>query len=221
MVFRKRKTRRFGTKRRTTLARKVKRITRIVRSLKPEVKYFDSSVTNSSLTANGFIYPLNNVVQSTSASNDITRIGDIITNKLLHFRARVLCNGNSASASDMVRLILFWGKSEQGTFPVPSLLLNSSTLGGFIAPLSMQSYDYRRDITVIKDQTHQLPGESLTQGIPLEWEINWKVPLKHKTNFIAATTNMSDHGLYLLAVGDSTSNMPQMDYVARVTFTDS
>lgn len=195
-----------------SMAYKALRLARkVADAVNVEYKIFDSSSASVQPDYNGSIITLNNMAQGTT---DVTRIGDSIKNQNIVIRGGVT-NTTTASTYNRTRIILVW--DEQNQISTIADLLEAT--GSSQVVLSPKHYDKRFRSNVLYDQTFSTSTYTGSQAFFRDWEIN--LPINKHTQFSAGTTTVNTGALKLILISSGvTSNLPNVDYYARLTYTD-
>nr|WAE42326.1 MAG: capsid protein [Cressdnaviricota sp.] len=206
-----------------SLAAKVNKLYGMYQMTKPELKYVDVTVNQSINYSGGAITEFcTNVPQGATES---TRNGSKIRLRGLHIRLTVTGNANAAYMSTSWRMLLCIGKGENTTLLTAANMF--ATLGTLNAPTSHYLWDQRSKFHVLRDIKGELSSGWLvsaatnTSGFPNEKYLNMYIPLKCITTYNAATTNIINHGLYLVFLSDVNANTPAVTGVCRLTYTDA
>lgn len=191
-----------------------KYVTRLLRRT-IETKYHDASYDNA-VTASGTIVavPLTAIPLGTT---DYERIGDKTTIRSIKIRLQfTIATGD---AYNMLRLIIFqWYPNSSQVTPVVSNIL-ASIMGSSDSYLSFYVHDLQNQYHVLYDKTMYVDNVRNQQYTLIK-----KLKLKYakKTlNFLAGTTEASNH-VYVLLLSDSTAaTHPEVSYFTRVWYDDS
>lgn len=199
-----RKRRRNGK----SLAQVSKKLDKLARVTKPEIKELYMNMATGSVDYDGSVSVLNNVPSGTT---DETRIGTKIQSLSLDIRGTILATG---IASSCVRVIFFKDKLNTISLPL-SVLRYAGTDQGINSPYSD---DQRNSFQILSDRTYKVaPNQSNDQAI---------FHLKKKLNF---PTKWADSGtqvgnvLKVLVLSDhasGSSNKPLMRMAGTYYFSD-
>lgn len=205
-----------------------RRITKMWNRLKPEIKINDQSLNGSTISNSGVIVEVlsgatNGIGQGLGDNN---RIGDEI--RLIGWNFSYAPYGNPAAvvSSQVMRVIVFFGKNENGILPLASDIL--ANVGTTLATVSQRNWDERKKWTVIYDKSHVLAAQPV--NIALSTQSGWMgekhlkqfFKFKNKTvTYVDGVNNVENGGLYVLFISDSTTNPPVIKFNGRVYYTDS
>lgn len=210
-------------RRRRTLRAKVNKIARAVRLQKPELKYYDLSLSVNP-DYNGTIVNLMNSITQGDTQNQ--RNGSKIRLHSIQFKGIMTGNVAANAVSQVVRFMIVLGNNENTTnLTVPNLLQVTGTVN---TPYSPYNWDQRSKYTIMKDMTKIVPageavGAATTTNISPGYKptyIKMYKRLNKVVTFNAATINVINHGLYYCFVSDSAASLPQVNGYFRVTYTD-
>jgi len=187
---------------------KVKRLARQVRSYVPEVNYTNELVSPFNTSTSGTLSNLIAIpAQATTASTDLTRLGDKIKVKDIEFRFSMLSVNTNAS----IRVVAYIDKRNQSTAVTD--VFESGTLGATNAPNGLKVHDYEDRYRFIYDKTFNL-GESHGEWISVVKKFNFKGGLPME--FLAGSTTVTKNHIKLIVIGSSA--LPQMMYQSRMHF---
>lgn len=210
-----------------TLKAKVNRLARVVRAIKPELKYVLTSATLSAYDDYSSmidLYP--QIVQGLGDSG--YRIGDKITMKNINMRFSI--QTPIASGDAAVRFIWFIYKNNPDAVvtnfvTIGNMLMNSAFSNSPDAINSPYDYDNFKNFKIIKDRTYHIPTSNSTQlGTPVasqQWHtMRFSVPKAHKTvQYFQAGTTVCKNQLLLLCI-PSVDNI-QVRYTLQGTYIDT
>jgi len=183
----------------------------IVSAINTEQKFIDAYATGQSISTTASIQPLSYTAQGTDEQN---RIGNSILAKDLNLKLTLTPNYIAADYNRM-RLIVFVDKSQRGTLPTLSELLQNTSY-----PLdSSFNKNYTDRFVIIKDKRFQLIKYGIT---PLELKLYKK--LNFHVRYIGttlATASAGENNIYFVVLGDTAANLPTYSFFARLNFTDN
>lgn len=199
MVFRKKTT--VRRKRRPTLARKVQKLTRVVRTIKPELKFQHSSYSTS-VGSTPTLMHLSAVTQGDGRDN---RDGNII--RSLYMKMRLLAT--SSAVSNIFRITVF--KWNSTTAPTYLDIINTNS------PLS--SYNrYSPFYKILYNKIVHIPYDSAAQSYLVQKTVSFKNQL---TKFDGtASTDIQSGQIYVMVQGDSVINTTSYDLYLDYFFHD-
>lgn len=205
---------RFVKKGPKTLTRKVARLARAVRSIRPEIKYYDTYGTPTISTTGATVDIMSGITQGLT---DSLRVGDKIKPIGIQLTYSVGGNPASAAASQNVRVLIVQGHNENTTpLTLANVLQSTGAAQSFLTPYN---HDQRSKFSVKYDR-NQIFCCTATQG----WQGANTVKVFKKLNMITAynagVASIVDNGLYLMYISDSTTNLPSMIYYLRVWYID-
>lgn len=216
------KRRRFHRKK-TTLAKKVAKLSKLVKISKPEIKHFDLSATVGPLTNNPTIYvsPLSNIVQGSGDFQN--RIGDKINVKSLRFRT-CLSLAAGAVGGQRVRVLAFLFRRNPDaittTFStVINLYLSSTTMNTTLAPMAWIDWDNKGSFKTLMDKSVILNNVDAT--IARKYKMDFNVPLKGtKVDYVNNGSTMSKNEIYVCWISENDTGV-DLQYQYRVEYTDA
>lgn len=176
-----------------------------------EYKKSDTIVTGATPDYNGTIVEVNTPAQGIA---DNQRIGDSIKVQSITIRGQVT-NVNTANILNNVRVMLVWDDQNQIS-TIADLL---ETTGSYQVVFSPKHYDKRFRSNILYDQLFTVSTHLGSQAFFRDFEIS--LPINRHTQFNAATTNINTGSLkFILISGNVTSNLPIVNWYARMSFTD-
>lgn len=137
------------------------------------------------------------------------RIGDSM--KLQNLTLRYQLFADSATASDLVRVIVFHDK-ENSISTVGQFLAYQ---GNPIAPLSPKNEDNKYNTKTLHDQVH-----SVMFGATLPHR-DLVIPLNFHQHYQAGTTTIKDGALKMIVIAANASSVTDFWYQSQVSFTDN
>lgn len=193
-----------------------------------ETKFIDETVANATYDYTGTIAQFCTIPVYTgnAALADNSRIGDEAT--LTYSQTRFYISGNSASTQNWqnVRIIIFYGRNENGTNPTVANTLAMN--GGPNVVQTFYKYDYKDNFKVLYDKMHTVdagsqsvtgqrgPGANIVKKISIN--LNHK---HHKMKMMDGLGTIQNGGLWVLICSDVTANLPGVAYFTRHFFKDS
>lgn len=240
MTYRRRNKHK-GSKKRTGrggLARKVAKLTRMVKADTPETKYADFN-TSANISWSGSV---TNILASVNAGSGIPQndtasghAGNYIRLKRYYMKCGVIGNSVSTSQYQNIRIIVFQGISEGTSSPGvnPYLvgdILTAASLGTNQSYLAQYEWQDTRRYRILYDRNHvvnagyQGTGVAQTQNPGYSPIHNFNItirPAKKATKFFGtSSTVIEDHGLYLIVLSDVPTSGPIFQMTSRVYYTD-
>ncbi len=174
----------------------------------PERKWFNTISPATAINNTGTIYKLDSTVQGTGDNN---RIGDTISVHSILTRFIVTTVGATAPVDTTIRLI--WFRWLQATPPVPINVLEFLGPQGVLQPINK---NYGKSIIVISEKLITLtPNNQSTVSRKKFHQSRFQIEYD-------TTTTSTTNGVWLLALSDQSlsSQMPYLQFVTRLTFTD-
>lgn len=219
--------RRYYRKKRQTLAKKVDKLSKIVRSRKPELKYVLSAAgftANNDYSAMIDLYP--QITQSLLDSGG--RIGDKITMKSVRLRLRMQASYDNGDRA--FRIIAFIYKNNPDAIvtnfaTIGNLLMNSAFANSAEAIMSPYDYDNFKNFKILFDKVYKVPTSNsalLSSGVgTIKW-YDWKfrIPRQYQqVQFQAGGNTVSRNQLLFLVIGDT--DVWTGAYVCQGTYIDN
>lgn len=128
----------------------------------------------------------------------------------LTIRFRIKRNG-AGGTFQVVRIGVCRGKQENGSVLVFDDVYQ---LAGILQP---KTYDKRFKSKILKEHSYVLEENSSTSAIFQTWVI----PMTGHINFDSSSNSPESGGIYFYYISDVSTNPPQIEYHARLTFTDN
>lgn len=186
-----------------------------------ELKYHSKVLYSGVVPSNG-AGTNSSICDVAQGQTDTTRVGDALTLKSLEFRYTVRCAGVTPDFFNFVRVIVFqWN---QNTVPTAPDIMDQVITTDYE---SFYNHDNRSIYKIMYDRTHFLSGagpagvvnpqtSNFAHGVV---KFMYRFPRK-RVNFIAATTTPI-HGLYMIALSDSTASpQPTLVMNSKITYSD-
>ncbi len=172
-----------------------------------ETKIIDTTLSPSSIDNSGTIVSLTSVAQGLDYNN---RIGDSIKLQRIQIRSKILMN--TTSTGSVMRVILFRDLYQNGTAPTFTNLLGGA---GTLNPINW----------LLKDRFAILADELLFLSPNGQDGAVSEIDLQHEghVKYIGTSSSSGSNGfgsVYLAALSDESTNLPQLSFHCRVTFTD-
>lgn len=201
------------------LARKVNYLSSMVNS---ELKFHNTTVSASALSATGTVYSLSDIPQGDAAT---AREGNSVLPRYLSLNGYIYSNSTTA---EIVRVILFryWGESTDATPSVaPGDVLQTATVLSFLNQNNIGSKgDRERRIEVLKSKMYNLNIIS-SVSVNVKWNVQsngpntrYKTHMKYRTS---ATQQPVSGGYYLLVISDSTTAGSTIDFQSKLSYHDN
>lgn len=219
----KRHYRKRRIQKRKTDHSKLLKLIRTVQVQKPELKYYDLSLS-STPDYNGTIVNFMNSITQGDTQNQ--RNGSKIRLHSIQFKGVITGNVAANAVSQVVRFMIILGKNENTTnLTVPNVL---QLTGSVNTPYSPYNWDQRSKFDILRDRTFIVPsgeavGAATTTNISAGYRptyVKMYKRLNKVVTFNAATTNIINHGLYYCFASDSSANLPAVQGYFRITYTD-
>lgn len=216
MVYRRRSIRR-RTRRRSVwynrkystaqIARAAWKATKYIKGLvNSEMLHHDVGQDATTVLSTGTVYSLTAISNGDDAG---TRTGNSILLRTLLNRIRF--TKHASATTTVVRFILLWDTQQIGdTTPAPGDILQYADVD---SPLNLASSG-RFKVVVNKTV-------ALSSQMPIWHSERYLKLYKHIRYNGSASTDIQKNGLYLLVVGDQATNLPTMDWYARVGYHDN
>lgn len=175
----------------------------------PEVKHYDVFNTTN-LSQTGLITLLSNI--TTQGVGDNQRIGDSV------FLTDMLISGciirNPGSAYDHCRMIILQDLQGYNT-PIVSDVLENAYLGSGFAPFAPFNHYYSRRFRILRDTLINISTYNDVVSF------RHRIKIGTKTSYIGGATFKNQ--IYILLISDEANvlQLPYMNYVSRIWFTDS
>lgn len=190
-----------------------KGVSKIFRMINVEYKIHDKTETSINIGTTPTLIKLDTIAVGDGYNNR-----DGISIKPITLTVRYLPQVNASALRNVMRIIIFRGKNENGVaFTAADLLENAS---GTQACISPKSYENRFKTKVLYDKTFNLNHNGANSRRFVEKHIK----LFGHVNFnIADTTGatVENGGLYALYVSSDNINQPVLDSSYRLTYTDN
>lgn len=178
---------------------------RIAKLINVETKYHDVSATGTTIDFNGTAVILNSPPNGTY---DSQCIGDSIKCQRLILNGKVLANTSSAD----VRIMIIEDKAND-----LALTEIVTQVGNSLAPFGQKLWDNRFKFRVLYDELFDcvVSSDSEKQCFQI------KLDLGHHTQFTGASTTIVNGAYKLIMYSNRvTTNLPTIDYVSRLEYTD-
>ncbi len=172
-----------------------------------ETKVIDTTLSPTSIDNSGVIVSLTSVGQGI---NYTERIGDSIKLQRIVIRSKLLMN--TTSTGTVVRIILFRDLMQAGSAPSFTNLLGGS---GTLNPVN---YLLKDRFAILADELLFL-SQNGQDGAVSEIDL----PHEGHVKYIGTSSSSASNGfgsVYIAAVSDEATNLPQLSFHCRVTFTD-
>jgi len=179
----------------------------IKRQINVEHKYYDYDAGATVLNT-GTVYNLFIPGQGDTVS---LREGDSTKYQNLAFRMTI--SQGSATSASHVRCIIFRGHQERNVAYTPTMMLQTLTVD------SPKHWGNRFRSKILYDKTHTVINTGDTGRTAKFIHINLK--LFGHCVFTPGDATIEDGGLYMLLIGNETTNYPSANWYSRVTFTDN
>lgn len=210
MPLRRKPSRRAPRRKRVAVATKsyVKRMI----TYRQDDKYF-SLANGYSVADTGQVVDISNIPQSTTATDDSSRIGDDLILKKIDLKYQIT-NGDP---TNNVRVILFQTKDRFTVAPLTTDVLRN-LFGTVRAPLAPLYFDGRKRIKILYDRL--VPVDTYN---PIR---NGRIVVypsrlaRKKINYYAGSALDKEGGIYLMLVSDSSvSSHPTFQFAGDIFFT--
>jgi hypothetical protein len=184
-----------------------------------EFKFFDAKEYAQSATTTPTQLAISAVPQG---STDSTRDGDQINLQSLwiKFETYLQGTGGTNDFTDQVRLMIYrYHPMSTGAAPVPATVLQDLSVAQS-ATMTPNSWDNRKDYTVLLDETFNLSGNG-PSDIGFSRVFKWKTP-GIPAHFSAGSTTLQTNGLFALIMSDSlVATHPQFNFYSRLVYSDA
>jgi hypothetical protein len=184
-----------------------------------EFKFFDSKEYAQSATTTPTQLAISAVPQG---STDSTRDGDQINLQSLwiKFETYLQGTGGTNDFTDQVRLMIYRYHPMSGAaYPVPATVLQDLSVAQS-ATMSPNTWDNRKDYTVILDETFNLSGNG-PSDIGFSRTFKWKTP-GIPAHFSAGSTTLQSNGIFAMIMSDSlVATHPQFNFYSRLVYSDA
>jgi hypothetical protein len=184
-----------------------------------EPKFFDSKEYAQSATTTPTQLAISAVPQG---DTDSTRDGDQINLKSLwvKFETYLQGTGGTNDFTDQVRLMIYrYHPMSSGAAPVPATVLQDLSVAQS-ATMTPNTWDNRKDYTVILDETFNLSGNG-PSDIGFSKKFDWGTP-GIPAHFSAGSTTLQTNGLFAMIMSDSlVATHPQFNFYSRVVYSDA
>lgn len=194
----------FRKRRNGTAALALKMVKQLKKSLRPELKVFDAGALDA-ISNTGTVTTLCIPSQGTTYIN---REGIVIAPKWVDFRAQIQMA--TAATVSFLRIIFFRGRNDSGGTYAPTDILLSASLDQPYVWLTRSSF------TILSDRTYQF-SDTNNQGIYLKRRYNVS---KKRIHFTGNGTGLQDGGIYMLMISNEPTNLVNVDWHTRTSFTD-
>lgn len=187
--------------------------TKVARLINVEIKHFDTSTGTSWLNPDhttGSIGSLFNISQGTSVN---TRTGDSIKLYGVNIKGLAATGGGA----QFFRVLLVRGLNERGTAPALNTIY--STTGSQAIMHSLRNVDWDSTYKILAQRTIFFPSNSGDYESRRYWNINMR--LSHHIVYNKGANSAETGGLYLVFLSDAASNIPNVQYTARLRFIDN
>lgn len=186
---------------------------KVYRFVNTEIKFADTVATPLTIPNGGGGASITSMHTIPQGDGQSTRDGDSLKPLHFTFRGRLIGNSN-VSNTIPVRIIFFRGKQENGVVPTGADILATQDL------VSPKDYDERFRSKILYDKVHQLTANY--SGQIVSKMIYFQVKMDGHITYSAASTNVENGGLYMLALSNQgVGNEPTMNYRARLTYVDN
>lgn len=180
-----------------------------------EHKYVDTN-TNSTTSVNGVVTYLNGISQGDGISD---RDGDSI--RVLKFQlAGCVFRNNAATANETVRVLVVRDLQNQGAIVVGTDVLE--TLGTSLAPYQfvdmLNGHFYNNRFTIVYDELFAINANDSTAPFKFETSHPCHIAFRGTTNAVASA---GAGAYFLIAISNTGSNTPFVDFSSRIIYTDN
>lgn len=213
MAFKKRRT---FKKRRNTDHKKIMKIQKTLRVIKPEMKYMDVS-SSGTVTLSSTTVDLTALI-SQGLLDNANRVGDKIRLCSYELRYVVFSDNTSTFRYTNVRVMVVVGNNENSTALNMANVLQST--GAALSYLSPYNHDTRTKFIKKYDKTNLL-NSGTTGGWQTTKLNRVSQKLSNFTQYVSGSTTVSNHGLYLMFISDTTSTPPTIAYYLRLNYLDA
>lgn len=224
-----RKRRHSSSRKKRTLTKRVKRVERLVRRNKPELKYSDVSATNQqfsqSFAGTSIIDCLANISQNVADNNN--RIGDRIYVRNVVFRLAVYDTTYTPFMFRIIGLrVLHNSEGLITTTSLGNIFMESSYSGTVNSVNAPYDFDNKNNIKVFYDKVHTINPSSNLNGINTSMVQGKHYTMKFRINkqveFFHGGSVPIMNGLYFLLISADAASASQIcHYVVRVHYTDA
>jgi len=190
----------------------LKMVKTLKRTVKPEVKWmpFEEDI---GVSETGYLRDFHSGINVGAGVNQ--RIGDTV--KPLRVVGRMLCEISpveSTALSQMVRVIFFRGKQENGIYPTANTYLQP-TAGQLC--LAAKNPDNSNHYSVIYDKMY-----SLSLGGKSNYVLNYNFPLSGMVKWERNSDSVIETGgIYILIITNQGTILPRVSYNFRLYYTDT
>lgn len=221
--------------RKPTLAKKVRKLTKIVNLQKPETKYHDwtnlTPGTTSWVNWSGrMVEGFNQIPQGDNDNSE--RIGDKLRWKSGRITGQILVPKETIVPVVHTRIVIFQVKKYMDITPVITDLFPSVYIGGYMAAQSPWNWDLKGNAKILADRTFSVQavgnGVAVATGVssPLSSQPSYKrFTINYKPTgelkFVSATTQTVGGSVYMAMISSEVANPPSVLYINRLTYTDS
>lgn len=197
----------------------IKKLKAQVNSLKKEVdediekKFQEVNVVAGTVGTNAAqVYSLNGL---TKGANNNQRIGNDVT--ALKISVRGFCRVNAAAGVNMIRLIIFKDRQNNGGLPTWNQIVDIATITDYY--LAYRNENYFERFEILHEQMFVL---SLVTNNLEYFSINVKLNFKvnHGLGNSGDQTDITSGLICLALISDTPSNMPSMAWCSRYKYVD-
>lgn len=180
-----------------------------------EHKYVDTN-TNSTTSVNGVVTYLNGIGQGDGISD---RDGDSI--RVLKFQlAGCVFRNNAATANETVRVVVVRDLQNQGAIIAGTDVLE--TLGTSLAPYQfvdmLNGHFYNNRFTIVYDELFAINANDSTAPFRFETSHPCHIAFRGTSNAVASA---GAGAYFLIAISNTGSNTPFVDFSSRIIYTDN
>jgi len=181
-----------------------------------EHKYIDTNVINSTSSTTGVVTYLNGIGQGDGISD---RDGDSI--RILKFQlAGCVFRNNASTANETVRVLVVRDLQNQGAIIAGTDVLE--TMGTSVAPYQfidmLNGHFYNNRFTIVYDELFAINAND--QNAPFRFETSHPCHIAYRgtTNTVASA---GAGAYFLVAISNTSSNTPYVDFSSRIIYTDN
>lgn len=197
--------------------KEVKKLINVNLSRTLETKYYDialNTVTGYTPSNAGTILPITGLVTYIAQGNaDQQRVGDSITPIKYEFRGEI--TGNNLHT---MRIIVFqWHPNYSDYSPSTGDILNGAYASSVNFPLAHQSWDYRKNFTVLADRFY-------VQDINKSTYVHIIIPKKKlvkNIEYIAGSQSNALNHIFMMFIQDGTTTLNTIYGVQRLYYKDA
>lgn len=215
-VQRRNGKKRFTKRPKQSVSAKADLALKLVRQIKykfdGDIKKTDSTL-NTTVDSSGRV---DQVAAITHGASEVTRVGDQI--KILRVKGTIVVRNDATATNDtLVRVVLIKGNNERATAPTwASTFEATGSIGLTHVP---KLYDSRFSTRVLYDKILTITPNNDSNVSERIFDID--VPCNFRMRFNGAATTCEDGGLYLFAVSNQATLVPNYVVFLRTTFTDN